>query len=253
MSIGIALYPDDGRDFESLLQCADTAMYRAKAEGGNAFRFYDAQMQAEASDRLRMRICLSHAIEREELQLHYQPQIDLETGAVCGAEALLRWESPELGSVPPALLRARHRVHASGTKPRRIMRSYGVGPALRGMPSGFAALSSEELVERVARLCEVPFPKMDTGNSRSSNPRVAPPRFMRRLVHCSDGPPLWSVCSETVLAPDSHSVSTRILSRFRYSLSRCQMVASNARLSSAGPRGSVSKTERPRGLKSLAE
>jgi diguanylate cyclase len=103
MSIGIALYPDDGLDFESLLQCADTAMYRAKAEGRNGFRFYDAQMQAEASDRLRMRICLSHAIEREELQLHYQPQIDLETGAVCGVEALLRWASPELGSVPPAL------------------------------------------------------------------------------------------------------------------------------------------------------
>ncbi|HVW67932.1 MAG TPA: EAL domain-containing protein [Steroidobacteraceae bacterium] len=102
MSVGIALHPDDGRDFDTLLQCADAAMYRAKAEGRNTYRFYDAQMHARATDRLHMRMCLSHAIERGELRLHYQPQIDLQTGAFSGAEALLRWESPELGSVPPS-------------------------------------------------------------------------------------------------------------------------------------------------------
>lgn len=102
MSVGIALYPDDGRDFDTLLQCADTAMYRAKAEGRNTYRFYDAQMHARAADRLHMRMCLSRAIERGELRLHYQPQIDLQTGMLSGAEALLRWESPELGPVPPS-------------------------------------------------------------------------------------------------------------------------------------------------------
>jgi predicted signal transduction protein with EAL and GGDEF domain len=102
ISLGIALYPDDGSDFESLLQCADAAMYRAKAAGRNSYRFYDAQIHAEITSRIRMRHALSHAIERNELYLLYQPQIELTTGSVCGAEALLRWVSVDLGSVPPA-------------------------------------------------------------------------------------------------------------------------------------------------------
>jgi diguanylate cyclase (GGDEF)-like protein len=102
VSLGIALYPDDGIDFQSLLQCADAAMYRAKAAGRNSYRFYDAQIHAEITHRIRMRHALSHAIERNELRLVYQPQIELTTGIVCGAEALLRWHSAELGSVPPA-------------------------------------------------------------------------------------------------------------------------------------------------------
>jgi diguanylate cyclase (GGDEF)-like protein len=103
LSLGIALYPQDGSDFHSLLQCADAAMYRAKAAGRNSYRFYDAQIHAEITSRIRMRHALSHAIEREELHLVYQPQIDLTTGSVCGAEALLRWNSAELGPVPPAI------------------------------------------------------------------------------------------------------------------------------------------------------
>jgi len=102
VSLGIALYPDDGSDFDSLLQCADAAMYRAKAAGRNSYRFYDAQIHAELTSRIRMRHALAHAIERQELHLVYQPQIELTTGAICGAEALLRWEAAELGSVPPA-------------------------------------------------------------------------------------------------------------------------------------------------------
>jgi len=102
VSLGIALYPDDGSDFQSLLQCADAAMYRAKAAGRNSYRFYDAQIHAEITHRIRMRHALSHAIARNELHLVYQPQIELTTGTVCGAEALLRWQSADLGSVPPA-------------------------------------------------------------------------------------------------------------------------------------------------------
>ena len=102
LSLGIAVYPEDGADFQSLLQCADAAMYRAKAAGRNSYRFYDAQIHAEMTNRIRMRHALSHAIERNELHLVYQPQIELSTGMICGAEALLRWESAELGALPPA-------------------------------------------------------------------------------------------------------------------------------------------------------
>ena len=101
-SIGIALYPDDGRDFDTLLLKADTAMYHAKEAGRNAYRFFTEQMNAQALDRLNLQNHLRLAIERGDLQLHYQPQVELATGRITGAEALLRWHSPELGPVPPA-------------------------------------------------------------------------------------------------------------------------------------------------------
>ena len=102
MSVGIAMFPQDGEDFESLMQCADTAMYRAKASGRNAYRFYDPQMNVEASERSRLRWLLAHAIEREELHLHFQPCFHLRSGELAGAEVLLRWTSGELGNVGPA-------------------------------------------------------------------------------------------------------------------------------------------------------
>ena len=102
MSVGIAMFPQDGEDFESLMQCADTAMYRAKASGRNAYRFYDPQMNVEASERSRLRWLLAHAIERDELHLHFQPCLRLRDGELAGAEALLRWTSAELGNVGPA-------------------------------------------------------------------------------------------------------------------------------------------------------
>jgi len=102
LSLGIAMYPQDGQDFDALMQCADTAMYRAKAAGRNAYRFYDPQMNVEASERSRLRWLLGHAIERGELELHYQPYYRLSDRALRGAEALLRWRSAELGAVSPA-------------------------------------------------------------------------------------------------------------------------------------------------------
>lgn len=101
-SIGVALYPDDGRDFETLLKKADTALYRAKDAGRNQARFFDEQMNIEAVDHLRLKNGLRRALSRGELELYYQPQFDLLTGGVVGAEALLRWRHPEDGMISPA-------------------------------------------------------------------------------------------------------------------------------------------------------
>ena len=100
-SIGIAMYPIDGEDFDTLSQCADAAMYRAKRDGRSNFRFFTQEMQAEAARALLLENALRRALEREQLQLHYQPLVDLKTGHVTGAEALLRWRHPDFGLVSP--------------------------------------------------------------------------------------------------------------------------------------------------------
>ncbi|MFA6311145.1 MAG: EAL domain-containing protein [Sterolibacterium sp.] len=100
-SIGIALYPDDGKDFESLLSSADAAMYQAKEVGRNTYQFFDNSMTADHSEQLHIRNGLRRALERDEFVLHYQPQIHLESGLVIGAEALIRWKHPEFGLLPP--------------------------------------------------------------------------------------------------------------------------------------------------------
>lgn len=100
-SIGICMYPQDGGDAETLLRNADTAMYRAKAEGRSSYRFYTADMNARAFERLDLESKLRRALEREEFVLHYQPKLDLGTGLVTGVEALLRWRHPDQGLVPP--------------------------------------------------------------------------------------------------------------------------------------------------------
>ena len=102
LSIGIALYPTDGDTAESLLRSADTAMYRAKESGRNAFRFFTAQMQVESSRTLQLENALRRALELQQLHLVYQPQVSLADGRVVGMEALLRWQHPTLGSVSPA-------------------------------------------------------------------------------------------------------------------------------------------------------
>lgn len=100
-SIGIAMAPNDGEEFEILLQRADTAMYRSKEEGRNTYRFFDDRMNAESVEKLSMRNGLRRALELKQFVLHYQPQVDLATGRVFGAEALIRWQHPEWGLVPP--------------------------------------------------------------------------------------------------------------------------------------------------------
>lgn len=101
-SIGIAVYPVDGADFDTLSRCADAAMYDAKQGGRNHYRFFTAQMQARSERVLTLENALRRALERGQLHLHYQPQISIATGRVIGAEALLRWHHPELGTVSPA-------------------------------------------------------------------------------------------------------------------------------------------------------
>jgi len=100
-SIGIALFPDDGEDFDSLLQKADTAMYHAKESGRNSHRFFTEQMNRQVVEHMTLESQLRHALERNEFVLHYQPQLDLHEGRIIGVEALIRWNSPESGLVPP--------------------------------------------------------------------------------------------------------------------------------------------------------
>lgn len=101
-SIGIAMYPEDGRDFETLSRNADVAMYRAKQDGRNSYRFFTPEMQIHSARIMQLENGLRHALERNELSLHYQPQISMRDGRIVGAEALLRWQHPELGMVSPA-------------------------------------------------------------------------------------------------------------------------------------------------------
>ena len=100
-SIGIAMYPDDGRDFETLLKKADTAMYQAKDAGRNGYRFFDERMNDQAVENLSLKTGLRRALSRNEFELYYQPQIDLASGRVVAAEALLRWHHPQHGLVAP--------------------------------------------------------------------------------------------------------------------------------------------------------
>jgi diguanylate cyclase (GGDEF)-like protein/PAS domain S-box-containing protein len=102
-SIGIASYPKDGEDSQTLLKNADAAMYRAKELGRNNAQYYAAEMNVKAMERLVLENGLYHALERDEFLLHYQPQVDLRTGEIAGMEALVRWQHPKLGLVSPAM------------------------------------------------------------------------------------------------------------------------------------------------------
>lgn len=100
-SIGVAFFPDDGHSAESLIQHADLAMARAKQAGHNGYQFFQAEMHLEAMRRLSMETALRKAINDNRLELHYQPQVDAESGRILGVEALARWHDPEHGHVSP--------------------------------------------------------------------------------------------------------------------------------------------------------
>jgi len=100
-SIGVSFFPADGEDGNTLIKNADTAMYYAKSQGRNSYHFYAPQMSQYARERIHLESLLRRSIERGELSLHYQPQVDLASGQLIGAEALVRWNSPELGAVSP--------------------------------------------------------------------------------------------------------------------------------------------------------
>lgn len=101
-SQGIALYPSDARSAEDMIKSADTALFHAKSQGRNNYQFYAEKMNTLTIERLSMQSDLRKAIEREELEVHYQPQVDIGTGIVTGMEALMRWKHPSQGWIPPA-------------------------------------------------------------------------------------------------------------------------------------------------------
>lgn len=101
-SIGVSLFPTDGQSAQELLRNAGVALFRAQSTGGNNYQFYQAEMNARALERLSLEGDLRRAILNGELRLHYQPQIDLRTNQLVGAEALVRWEHPKLGLLPPS-------------------------------------------------------------------------------------------------------------------------------------------------------
>ncbi|MBK9441990.1 MAG: EAL domain-containing protein [Comamonadaceae bacterium] len=102
-SMGIALYPEDGKSLDALIKCADTAMYLVKARGRGSFRFYQPQMNVNLLSHIKIDHAMRGAMEQNLFQLHYQPQTSLANGSLLGAEALIRWTDAELGQMSPAL------------------------------------------------------------------------------------------------------------------------------------------------------
>jgi diguanylate cyclase (GGDEF)-like protein len=101
-SIGISLYPADGEDVETLIKNADTAMYQAKERGKNNFQFYSSNLNGISIRKMELENGLRKALEKNQLMLHYQPQVSLTTGELVGIEALIRWQHPERGLIPPS-------------------------------------------------------------------------------------------------------------------------------------------------------
>jgi diguanylate cyclase (GGDEF)-like protein/PAS domain S-box-containing protein len=102
VSIGAAVYPKDGEDFDTLLRNADAAMHRVKAQGQDGFQFYASDMTRDATERMEVEGALRGAVSRQELEMHFQPQMRFQPGEVIGVEALMRWKHPQRGWVPPS-------------------------------------------------------------------------------------------------------------------------------------------------------
>jgi len=100
-SIGVSIFPEDGKDVETLVMNADSAMYHAKEHGRNAYHFYTESLNSAGYERLHLESALRHCIEKNELVLHYQPRMDMKTGFITGVEALVRWNNPEVGILYP--------------------------------------------------------------------------------------------------------------------------------------------------------
>ena len=100
-SIGVAFYPEDGRDPETLIKYADMAMYEAKAKGKNTYKLYSSELTIRSQERMRIETDLHRAIENEDFELYYQPRVDARSGEIVGCEALLRWPHSTLGMIPP--------------------------------------------------------------------------------------------------------------------------------------------------------
>ncbi len=117
-SIGIAIYPDSGKAADRLIKAADLAMYEAKKRGGGRFQYYSESLNAKLEQREELEVGLRHALVRNEFALHYQPRIDVSSGRLIGLEALLRWQHPRFGLLPPArflaILESSGLIHSAG-------------------------------------------------------------------------------------------------------------------------------------------
>ena len=164
-SIGISLYPDDGKDVVALIKNADTAMYHAKDQGRNNFQFYTQSMNATAYERLILENSLRKALEREEFFVHYQPQFDIETGEIIGAEALVRWKHPEMGIVSPAafiplaeetglIIQIDEWVMESACAQNKLWQMAGLPPITVAVNLSGQHFIRKNLLETVARIIE---------------------------------------------------------------------------------------------------
>ena len=164
-SAGISLYPQDGPDVETLLKNADAAMYRAKEHGRNNFRFFTAEMNERVNERLALESALRRALERRELVLHYQSRVDLATGAISGAEALLRWLHPEWGLVRPArfvplaeetglIVPIGEFVLLEACRQTRAWIDAGLAPGLTSVNLSARQFREDGLVRKVSRVLE---------------------------------------------------------------------------------------------------
>jgi len=117
-SVGIAIYPESGNNAERMIKAADIAMYEAKKKGGGRFQYYSTALNTKLAQREELELGLRHALVRDEFQLHYQPRIDLASGRLIGLEALLRWQHPRFGLLPPArflpILESSGLIHSAG-------------------------------------------------------------------------------------------------------------------------------------------
>ena len=164
-SAGISLYPQDGPDVETLLKNADAAMYRAKEHGRNNFRFFTAEMNERVNERLALESALRRALERRELVLHYQSRVDLPSGAITGAEALLRWLHPEWGLVRPArfvplaeetglIVPIGEFVLLEACRQTRAWIDAGLAPGLTSVNLSARQFREDGLVRKVSRVLE---------------------------------------------------------------------------------------------------
>ncbi|MDI9641817.1 EAL domain-containing protein [Geitlerinema splendidum] len=164
-SLGIAICPDDGRTVEQLIQNAHTAVDAARRHTPNSYQFYSAQMNAQLQERLTLESHLSRALERNELQLHYQPRIESHSGKIVSVEALLRWNSRELGAISPAkfipiaeanglIVPIGEWVLRTACTQHRLWQQAGLPPLRMAVNLSARQLAQPNLVERITSILE---------------------------------------------------------------------------------------------------
>ncbi|MDB5794547.1 MAG: hypothetical protein JWR25_926 [Noviherbaspirillum sp.] len=161
LSIGISQFPKDGQDAEALLSYSEAALHQAKQKGGNHIEFYEAQLNVAVLERLALERELRQALDKQQFELHYQPQVSFKTGAIVGVEALIRWRHPERGLIPP--LKFIPLAEASGLivpigdwvlneacAQAMVWRAQGLAPVRMGVNVSARQFSDEKLVQRVS-------------------------------------------------------------------------------------------------------